>query len=753
MTAVSAVRNAQARARARRRVQAAAAVIPLHRIEEPPFDAPDADDLAAMVEAAPEPAAAAHVLDLCVEARDEAPFDPPAAEDDIFRPYARAVSEQAPPEPPPRATPAPIETPLAAVASRPLPAIRVLVSWDRPETGAAFAARAADARFARADVRCTRGGLDGAVASCASGVRPDLIVLDTTLSPAHLRAGLARLADAIAAGTKLIVLGAINDVTLMRDLAARGVSEYLVAPVGAEQLAAAMCALFADRDCARLIAVVGARGGVGASTLARNLAWSIAERHDAPTALVDLDLSFGDAGLAFNLHPPRSRPCPLEAPERAGEALVRVTSRLELLHAPSAPARAEAMTPAKLNSIIAALRRTSAFLVLDLPHVWTPWLRHALSIADDVVLAAGPDLASLRNADHLLKRLTADREGLSAPCVVLSMTGVPKRPEISQKDFAQSLKTQPVATLPFAPDIVGEAAVKAAALGAHAPASAMARDIDALATRLTRRAPAPPGVAKRAPGPAHATTPLALRPADATPPEEAYLAQARLAAAVPAPPPRRRRSTGLVRRVAALIALLIASIWWLQSERNAAQAAEPPEAAQTRDQRFESALAALEDGRSADAVATLRELAEEDYAAAFLRLAKLYETGEGVAADSVRARRWTQRAAEAGDVRAMHDLGVYFALGEGGPRDDTAAFRWFLRAAERGLADSQYNVGVFHQTGRGVTADAAEALYWFTLAARQGDAGAAAQAESISRVLTPMHVEQARFRADAFVAR
>jgi len=117
------------------------------------------------------------------------------------------------------------------------------------------------------------------------------------------------------------------------------------------------------------------------------------------------------------------------------------------------------------------------------------------------------------------------------------------------------------------------------------------------------------------------------------------------------------------------------------------------------------------------------------------------------------ARQWTERAAGAGHVRAMHDLGVYFAQGEGVTHDDAAAFRWFRQAAEFDVADSQYNLGVLYLQGRGVSADANEALFWFMLAARHGDAGAADHVAALEAELTPMQIEQGRARAAAFRAR
>ncbi|MGQ0531110.1 MAG: hypothetical protein ACT4OF_00275 [Caulobacteraceae bacterium] len=166
--------------------------------------------------------------------------------------------------------------------------------------------------------------------------------------------------------------------------------------------------------------------------------------------------------------------------------------------------------------------------------------------------------------------------------------------------------------------------------------------------------------------------------------------------------------------------------------------------------QYELALQRIGSGRTAEGVTLLRRAADRGFPMAQYRLAKLYERGEGVPTDLTIARQWTERAAAAGNRRAMHDLGVYFARGEGAPLDEAAAFRWFRQAAELGVADSQYNLGVLYQQGRGVNASASEALFWFLVAARQGDQDAAARAIAMEAQLTPMQVEQARARAQAF---
>ncbi|NWG54841.1 MAG: sel1 repeat family protein, partial [Hydrogenophilaceae bacterium] len=166
---------------------------------------------------------------------------------------------------------------------------------------------------------------------------------------------------------------------------------------------------------------------------------------------------------------------------------------------------------------------------------------------------------------------------------------------------------------------------------------------------------------------------------------------------------------------------------------------------------YDLALQRIAADETSEGVALLRRAAGQDLAMAQYRLAKLYERGEaGVPQDIRQARQWTERAANNGNRRAMHDLGVFYARGEGAPLDEQAAFRWFRQAADLGVTDSQYNLGVLYQQGRGVSADPAEALFWYLVAARNGDRDAQSRAAAVEQMLTQTQIEQTRARAQAF---
>ncbi|MCE3288376.1 MAG: Localization factor PodJS [Caulobacter sp.] len=134
----------------------------------------------------------------------------------------------------------------------------------------------------------------------------------------------------------------------------------------------------------------------------------------------------------------------------------------------------------------------------------------------------------------------------------------------------------------------------------------------------------------------------------------------------------------------------------------------------------------------------LRKAANQGYAPAQFYLAKLYENGEaGVAKDAAQARSWTERAAQGGDRKAMHNLGLYYFEGTGGSKNLTTAAQWFRRAADLGLTDSQYNLGKLYEEGFGVTQNGAEAYKWYLIAGKAGDGEAKAAAERIRDSLSP----------------
>jgi pilus assembly protein CpaE len=380
---------------------------------------------------------------------------------------------------------------------QPVPRITIHAACDRHEISDIISGVSADRRMARAEITVEHGGIESAITRFAAQASPNLLIIDTLMQGQQMLHCLDRLAQVIEEGTKVVIIGAVNDIALFRELMARGVSEYIVPPMQPLDLIRTICGLYVNPDkpfAGRVISVIGARGGIGASTIAHNLAWSIAERQESGATLLDLDLSFGTAALDFNQDPPQSIADALMAPDRVDDVfLERVTTkqtqRLQMLTAPATLEREFELDPQSYEMVIERVRRTSPFVVLDLPHVWTSWIKHTLLAADDAIIVAGPDLASLRNTKNIIDLLKAMRPYDSPPAVVLSMVGVPKRPEIPFKDFAEALGCDPVAAIPFDPQLFGMAANNGQMIGEVAAQSKTAIALDALAATLTGRKP------------------------------------------------------------------------------------------------------------------------------------------------------------------------------------------------------------------------------------------------------------------------
>ena len=349
----------------------------------------------------------------------------------------------------------------------PAPRVSVQAFCETVETAAAVQASGEDRRLGKAHLKIQMGGITAAVEAYSGSSTPNVIVIETeSRGGEEILAGLDSLAEVCDGGTRVVVIGRANDVMLYRELTRRGVSDYLIAPVGTLDVVRSICGLFSSPDAkpvGRVIAVVGAKGGVGASTIAHNLAWSIARDLQLDTVIADLDLGFGTAGLDFNQDPPQGIADAVFAQDRidtnfVDRLLSKCTDHLSLLAAPATLDRVYDFPTDAFDSIFDALRATMPFVVLDVPHQWVGWTKRALVAADDILIVAAPDLANLRNAKNILDLLKASRPNDRRPYYCLNIVGVPKRPEISTGDFAKALDDQPVATIAFEPQVFGAAA-------------------------------------------------------------------------------------------------------------------------------------------------------------------------------------------------------------------------------------------------------------------------------------------------------
>ena len=307
---------------------------------------------------------------------------------------------------------------------RPVPRISIHAFVEFPDTGAALQRAGADRRLSKAHLNVQLGGITGSVEHYNGVVTPNLLIVENEPqrkgSTRRTRQARFHVCDP---STKVIVLGRTNDVELYRELMRRGASEYLVAPINPMHLIEVISGLYLEpgaNPIGRVITFVGARGGVGSSSLSHNVGYCIAEEMQINTTIVDFDLPFGTAGLDFNDEPSQGVADALSAPERLDDVLLdrllmKRGDHLSLFTAPAALEREYDAGPDAYESVLEAVRQTTPCVIVDVPHVWAPWVKVTLIGADEIVLVATPDLASLRNAKSMMELLKHNRANDAPP--------------------------------------------------------------------------------------------------------------------------------------------------------------------------------------------------------------------------------------------------------------------------------------------------------------------------------------------------
>jgi pilus assembly protein CpaE len=356
---------------------------------------------------------------------------------------------------------------------RPVPRISVQAFCETEAVARPIEQAGEDRRMAKAHVKVHMGGLATAIEFYHTAPTPNLIIVETRDEPRALMAKLEQLAAVCDPASKVVIIGHHNDVGLYRELIRFGISEYIVAPISMADIVSDISKIFVDPDAepiGRSIAFIGAKGGVGSSTIAHNMAWTMSRLFQSEVVVADMDLAFGTANINFDQDPAQGIAEAVFSPERVDEVyldrlLSQCAERLSLLAAPSTLDRVYDFDADAFKSVIETAQRTAPTVILDVPHVWTGWTRQTLAQADEIVITATPELANLRNTKNLIDMLRKLRPNDPLPKLVINQAGVAKRPEISADDFAEPLGVEPLAVIPFEPQLFGNAANNGRMLG------------------------------------------------------------------------------------------------------------------------------------------------------------------------------------------------------------------------------------------------------------------------------------------------
>ena len=365
----------------------------------------------------------------------------------------------------------------AMQALRPVPRISVQAFCETEGVAQPIERAGEDRRMAKAHLKVHMGGAATAIELYKAAPTPNLIILESRKEPREMLQSLNELAEYCDSTTKVVVIGHYNDVGLYRELIRSGISEYVVAPISMADVVSVISTIFVDPEAepiGRSIAFIGAKGGVGSSTIAHNVGWAMSSLFKSEVVVADLDLAFGTANINFDQDPAQGIAEAVFSPERIDEVyldrlLAQCAEHLSLLAAPSTLERVYDFDPDAFTQIIDTAQRSAPLLVLDMPHVWTGWSRATLTKADDVVITATPELANLRNTKNIVDMLKRLRPNDPPPKLIINQAGVPKRPEIKSTDFAEPLGISPMAVIPFEPALFGNASNNGRMLGEMEP--------------------------------------------------------------------------------------------------------------------------------------------------------------------------------------------------------------------------------------------------------------------------------------------
>jgi pilus assembly protein CpaE len=299
-----------------------------------------------------------------------------------------------------------------------------------------------------------KGGLRNAVQSLSVSASPQILFVDLAESGDPLN-DINALAEVCEPGTVVIAGGQVNDVRLYRDLVASGIHDYLLKPLNADALRDTFTHAQALLNAPKLadvgvdrphysVAIIGTRGGAGASTLATSLAWLMSEKEQRSTALLDLDVHFGTGALALDLEPGRGLTDAIENPSRIDglfieRAMVKASDKLAVLSA-EAPINSPIVTDgAAFYQLQEEMRSAFECTVTDLPRAMLVQHPHLISDVQCAVVVSELTLAAARDAIRILSWLKSNAPQTQV-IVVANRVHPGAQLEITRKDFESSIE-------------------------------------------------------------------------------------------------------------------------------------------------------------------------------------------------------------------------------------------------------------------------------------------------------------------------
>jgi pilus assembly protein CpaE len=319
----------------------------------------------------------------------------------------------------------------------------------------------------------TSGGLPEAIDYYNERPTAEILIVELEGDTDSIMAGLDELAEIVDPGTRVIIVGSVNDVSLYRSLLKLGISDYLASPLSTRQVVDSIYTLTADPDArprGRVIAVTGVHGGAGGSSVAQNLAYAISSEYDADVAILDFDLQLGTAALNLNVEARQGIFDCLSQTDRLDDQLLdryvqKFDDHLSVLGTSGSLNLPQDVDVSAMEQLIDIMSQRVPFVVLDLPSRWSDWISNALIMADETVIVATPDLVSLRDVQNWLRHLNEKRGDQRHARIVLNKVGRAKKTELSEKDFEGATEGPVYGVIPHDPVVFDTASNNGQPLG------------------------------------------------------------------------------------------------------------------------------------------------------------------------------------------------------------------------------------------------------------------------------------------------
>jgi pilus assembly protein CpaE len=304
-----------------------------------------------------------------------------------------------------------------------------------------------------------KGSVKDAIKYLSQHASPKLLMVDISGSDLPL-SDIDSLADVCEPGVSVIAVGERNDCGLFRDLLHHGVTDYLVKPLSPDLLQRAISNVTdygeqprTQNKLGKLVAVLGARGGVGSTTIATNLSWIIAQQRRRRVALLDLDLQFGTVALSLDIEPSRGMREALESADRIDSLfldrmLTQHSDRLYVVSAEESPDETLIFDPGAIELLLTQLRSKFHYVFVDLPRNASPSTHQVLEHATNLILVSDLSLAGMRDTMRTVGFLPT----LNASCssvIIASKVGEHKQGEMPRAEFEKGIGRKIDYTLPF----------------------------------------------------------------------------------------------------------------------------------------------------------------------------------------------------------------------------------------------------------------------------------------------------------------